>query len=250
MDRSRRATPPESSPQRAVVLLSGGLDSGVALGLWLRAGHEVAVCLTADYGQRAAAPEARAARGLAERLGVPWAALDLSFLGAAAERAGSALHADAERHGRTLPEGTVDSPGDAASAAAVWVPARNVVLIAAAAAEAESRGATAVIVGFNREEAATFPDNSVEFLERASRVMELGTRTGVTVLSPTADLDKPGLGEAATTLGLSADDFWSCYGGGEAACGRCESCARFARAFAGCRGSGAGEESRRRDGKA
>ncbi|MCA8958664.1 MAG: 7-cyano-7-deazaguanine synthase, partial [Planctomycetes bacterium] len=77
---------------RAVVLLSGGLDSGVALAMWLaRPEHTVVLALTADYGQQSAAAEQRAARRLAERFGVPWRALELPWLGDAAAQADCAL---------------------------------------------------------------------------------------------------------------------------------------------------------------
>jgi len=214
---------------RAVVLLSGGLDSAVALGLWLEAGHSVAVCLTADYGQRSAAPEARAARALAARLGVPWQRLPLPFLAAAAQAAGSAL----VDRGVDVPQGTADCPGTETTARAVWVPARNVVLVAAAAAAAEASGAGVVLLGLNREEAETFPDNSQGFLDACSLVLGMGTRTGVRAESPTVGLDKRELGREARRLGLDPAELWSCYGAGPDRCGACESCLRSRRAFGG-----------------
>ena len=214
--------------RRAVALLSGGLDSAVALGLWIEGGGAVDLCLTADYGQRSAGAERDAAQALARAHGVPWRELQLPFLAQAAEVAGSAL-VDAER---SLPEGTVAQPGDDASAAAVWVPARNVVLVAAGAAWAEALGADAVLLGLNREEAATFPDNSRAFLGACDQALGLGTRSGVCVESPTVAMDKPELGAAARRLGIDPARLWSCYGPGPVPCGVCESCCRFAVAFA------------------
>lgn len=207
---------------RAVALLSGGLDSAVAAATFARApGHALAAALFCDYGQRAARRERDAARRLADRLGAPFVVRDLPWLGELARESGSRLVADGP-----LPTGTRERPGDAQSAAAVWVPARNVVLVAIAAAHAETLGAEVVVTGFNREEAATFADNSAAFVAACTAALALGTRNGVRVESPTLALDKDAIVAAARALGFTAADFWSCYEGGERPCGRCESCLR------------------------
>jgi 7-cyano-7-deazaguanine synthase len=211
-----------------VALLSGGLDSGVAAALWRAEGGELALCITADYGQRAARREAAAAEALARRFGAAWRAFELPWLGDAAAAAGSAV----VPNGRPLPTARGEELGDAATAAAVWVPARNLVLVAAAAAFAEALGCACVLAGFNREEAATFSDNSAEFVAAADAVLALGCRSRVHVVSPTLHLDKRAVAGKALALGFTSDDFWSCYGPGPLPCGSCESCARSRRAFA------------------
>jgi 7-cyano-7-deazaguanine synthase len=206
-----------------VALLSGGLDSGVASACFAeRPGHELRAALFCDYGQRAAAPELRAARGLAERLGTVLHHYQLPWLRDLAQRSGTALLAGND----APPAATATAPGDDASARAVWVPARNAVFVSIAAALAETVGADCVIAGFNREEAATFPDNSRAFVDAATAFLQLGTRDGLHVQSPTIDWDKPRIVAEAQRLGFGADDFWSCYHGGAAPCGRCESCVR------------------------
>jgi 7-cyano-7-deazaguanine synthase len=219
-----------SGPPTAVALLSGGLDSGVALAAWLGDGGRVALCLCADYGQRAAAREARASERLAGRFGLPWRRLELPWLADASRVAGSAL---VDGAGADLPARTEAAPGDAASAWAVWVPARNLVLVAAAAAFAEALGAGVVLAGFNREEAATFADNSPAFVAACDAALALGTRTAVRVVSPTLGLDKVGIVALARRAGLGPADFWSCYAADAdpATCG-CESCVRSRRAWA------------------
>lgn len=211
-----------AAPATGVALLSGGLDSGVAAAAFVAAGGRLLASLCFDYGQRAAVRERTAAEALARRLGGAFHAIELPWLAACAATAGSALLPG----GGDLPHGTVARPGDAASAARVWVPARNAAFVAIAAAHAEALGAACVIAGFNREEAATFPDNSAAFLAAATAFLGYGTRTGVQVVSPTLDLDKAAIVARARELGFAAADFWSCYDGGPAPCGRCESCLR------------------------
>ncbi|MFN9754942.1 MAG: 7-cyano-7-deazaguanine synthase [Planctomycetota bacterium] len=211
-----------AGPATGVALLSGGLDSGVAAAAFVDGGGRLLASLCFDYGQRAAARERAAAAALARRLGGAFHVIALPGLAACAATAGSALLAG----GGDLPHGTAARPGDPASAARVWVPARNAVFVAIAAAHAEALGAGCVIAGFNREEAATFPDNSAAFLAAASAFLALGTRSGVAVVSPTLDLDKAAIVARARALGFAAGDFWSCYDGGPTPCGRCESCLR------------------------
>lgn len=210
----------------AIALLSGGLDSGVSLGLWLaQPDCRVSLCLTFDYGQRSVAEESRAAQRLADRYGIAWRLIALPWLADAAQQSGSALVAG------KLPEGTEAEPGDADSAAAVWVPARNVVFLAIAASFAEAAGDAVILTGFNREEAETFPDNSAAFVDAMDAVLALGTREELTVCSPTLDLAKMDIAKRAKELGLRAADFWSCYDSGPEPCGRCESCVRSVRAW-------------------
>lgn len=213
-------------PRSAIALLSGGLDSGVSLGLWLEAPDcQVSLCLTFDYGQRCVEDESRVASRLAEHYRLEWRRIELPWLAEAARRSGSALL------GGVLPKGTEVDPGDDASAAAVWVPARNVVFLAIAASLAEAAGDSVILTGFNREEAATFPDNSSAFVEAMDAVLKLGTRDGVTVCSPTLEFSKVDIARRARDLGWAASDFWSCYDSGPSPCGYCESCLRSARAW-------------------
>lgn len=205
------------------------MDSSVALALWLEAGHRVVRCLCADHGQRAAEREWAAALAIAERFDLPLTRLDLQALASASRISGNALTRGAAR---ALPEGTPERPGDDDSAAAVWVPARNVVLVAIAAAHAEAILATHVLVGWNCEEAVTFPDNSAEFCDDFDRLLARGTRNRVRVASPTLTLDKLAIARHAHRLGLSPENFWSCYrGDGDPRTCACESCLRSRRAW-------------------
>ncbi len=210
----------------SVALLSGGLDSCVATRLAHAAGG-IALALTFDYGQRAARREIEAARAMAARLGFPHKVVEAHWLG--------------EITRTTLVDRSTDVPRpraeDLDSAAAnetakkVWVPNRNGVLINVAAAYAESLGAESVVVGFNREEAATFPDNTLAFVDAANAALGFSTMARVRVIAPTGNMDKVEIVRAGRAAGAPIDLVWSCYLGGEEPCGSCESCMRLARAI-------------------
>jgi 7-cyano-7-deazaguanine synthase len=215
---------------KTVVLLSGGLDSAVSLAYAVRDGT-VVLNLTFDYGQQAARREIEAAAALSRHYGVPHRVVALPFLG---EITTTALVT-----GEDLPEpetAALDDPAQAAvMAARVWVPNRNGIFLNVAAAFAEHLCANAVVAGFNREEAATFPDNSAGFVAAATAALRYSTLNGVRVVSYTQHLDKVEIVRLGMRLGLPFDLVWSCYRGGPEACGRCESCRRFSRALAAAR---------------
>lgn len=214
----------------AVALVSGGLDSTVAATLAHRT-HGLAAIVTADYGQRAASREIAAAARIARALAVPARVVDLRFLAAYTKTA----LVDRSRSLEVIDRTQLDDVAGAAAASmrAVWVPNRNGVLIAAAAAVAESLGADAVVVGFNVEEAATFPDNTQEFIARSTAALELSTLNHVRVEAPTAALDKIAIVRAGYANAAPMHAVWSCYGDGATHCFACESCLRLQRALRG-----------------
>ncbi len=215
--------------RRAIVLLSGGLDSEIAMALaqadftWVRA-------ITFDYGQRARREEIRAASAFAAHLKCPHEVVDLSPL---KKILSSALDADASI---ALPNFSPSELGDEArcreSARAVWVPNRNGLFLNMAAALAEKEGADWLVVGFNREEAETFPDNSAEFVDIATLFFHFSTQNGVRLASPTLGMTKTEIVKTALDREIPLHLSWSCYEGArEKMCGKCESCARAIRAF-------------------
>jgi 7-cyano-7-deazaguanine synthase len=205
-------------PMKAVALLSGGLDSTVAFAIRAR---DAVLALTVDYGQRAARREIAAARITARRYRVPHRVIRLPWL------SGGAL---TDRKIR-LPSPDLDRPAQAkSSSAAVWVPNRNGVFIAVAAAFAERLGAGRIVVGFNREEAETFADNSTPFLLASNRALRFSTRNRVRVESPTKNWDKRQIVLEAERRKIALDAVWPCYEGGRRWCRKCESCLRGLRA--------------------
>lgn len=214
--------------ERSVLLLSGGLDSAANLAFCAER-DTPALALTADYGQRAAKSEIRAARALCRYYGVDHEVVDLRWLGALG---GSSL-TDKNRKVPELASSQLDALGiTRKTAAAVWVPNRNGVLINVASAYAETLKASRVVVGFNAEEAATFPDNSKAFLKQASRALQFSTANGVEVFSYTTDWDKSRIVRELCRLSKAfpLEKVWPCYFGGAKPCGKCESCRRFVRA--------------------
>jgi len=214
----------------SVVLLSGGLDSSANLALALEGDASVLLCLHVDYGQRAEASEWRAVQRLSQYYSVRAEKLDLRWLGALG---GSSL-TDARESVPTLIRSELDDLEKITKTAkSVWVPNRNGVMIQAAAAYAERMGATQVIVGFNREEATTFPDNTGEFLEASSHALSYSTQNHVKVRCFTTDLDKVEICKKLRTLSrpFPFEALWSCYHSGDVPCGTCESCGRLNRAL-------------------
>ena len=215
-----------NQPEKAILLASGGLDSTVA-SFMAAEEYELLIALTFDYGQRSKRRELAAGYGLANWLGIQHRTVFLPFYreleGGALLRAASDLpHLDRE---------ALDDPAKGAeSSKSVWVPNRNGVLIAVASAWAESLGATRVIVGFNAEEALTFPDNTQRFVDASNEALSDSTANGVRVVAPTGDWRKAQIVEHAREKDWPLELVWSCYEDGDEPCEKCESCRRFERA--------------------
>ncbi|HIH45128.1 MAG TPA: 7-cyano-7-deazaguanine synthase, partial [Candidatus Methanoperedenaceae archaeon] len=134
----------------------------------------------------------------------------------------------------TLPhlrDDELDSEKAVETAGAVWVPARNMVFLSIGAAFAENFGCELITTGFDREEAATFPDNTVEFIDRFNRALEYGTLSRPVVFAPLKDMDKKDIVRRGIEIHAPLELSWSCYLSGEKPCGSCESCVRRERAF-------------------
>jgi len=210
---------------KSVILLSSGLDSTVAFKHAYDRCSEL-LALTFDYGQRAAANEIEHAIQICHKFDVRNEVIELPWIG----RFGGAL-TDASALPE-LAEHELDSGAAVDSARRVWVPARNLLFLSIAAGCAEDRGYDSLTVGFDAEEAATFPDNTREFVERFNRALEYGTLTHPTIAAPLINLDKAGIVRLGMAIDAPLALSWSCYESGDLPCGVCESCLRRARAFA------------------
>jgi len=214
-----------------VVLLSAGLDSAVNLKAALDRGP-VRAALTFDYGQRAGRRETEYARSMCRRFGVAHEIVPLKWLGAITR---TALVNEARAVPEPKPDALDDREAARRSADRVWVPNRNGVFLAVAAAYAESLGAETVVPGFNAEEAAAFPDNSADFVAATNRGLRFSTRGRVRIKCFTARKRKAAIVRLGLRIGAPLDLVWPCYRAGRRLCGRCESCARFLRAVADAR---------------
>ncbi len=217
------------SAKKVVVLLSAGLDSTVNAYEANKHHHEVFLDLTFNYGQRAAKKEIEAAAKIAAHLKIPHKVVDLPWF--KDFNKSSLLVEDQE-----VPTGaqvSIDNlERSEESAKSVWVPNRNGIFLNIAAAYAEALGAHAVIPGFNAEEAVTFPDNSKEFMEQATRSLKYSTSNHVTVGCYTIHMKKPDIVRLGQGLKIPWELIWPCYFSGDKWCGQCESCQRSKRAFA------------------
>jgi 7-cyano-7-deazaguanine synthase len=208
-------------PMKGVAILSGGLDSTVSLAAATRK-MDVVLALTFDYGQRAARREREASAKIARHYRIPHRVVAIWWLAGLTRTALVNRSAKLPRHEMSE-----------RSARAVWVPNRNGVFIEIAAAHAESLGAKRLITGFNREEAATFPDNSKAYVSAVNRALSFSTANGVRVVSFTGALDKKEIVKLGRRLGAPLDQIWPCYEGGRTWCRACESCLRSLRALHG-----------------
>ncbi len=209
----------------AVVLLSGGLDSGTCLAMARRAGARV-LALTIDYNQRHRR-ELDAAVTLAKAHGVlrhVIIGLDLAAFG------GSALTAD-------LP---VPKRGIKSGIPVTYVPARNSIFLSVALGWAEAAGASDIVIGVNALDYSGYPDCRPEFVEAFEHLANIATRAGIEgtarfrVHSPLLRLTKAGIVRAAVEAGLDMGQTWSCYDPTPDGrhCGLCDSCRLRKKGFA------------------
>lgn len=214
--------------KRAVVLLSGGLDSATTAAIAKCEGYEV-YALSFDYGQRHSR-ELDSARAVAKSLGAVdhlIVSFDLRSMG------GSALTADIDvpldRQNEDMADGIP----------VTYVPARNTIFLSFALGYAETLGAFDIFIGVSQVDYSGYPDCRAEFIESFERTANLATKAGVEgtgrfkVHAPLIDLSKAETIKRGLELGVDYSLTWSCYQGGELACGRCDSCKLRLAGFAG-----------------
>lgn len=207
--------------RRAVVLLSGGLDSATTLAIAVEQGYEP-YALTLRYGQRHEL-EVEAACRLAEAMRVVRhviATVDLRAFG------GSALTGDLE-----VPKGG-PAAADSEDIPVTYVPARNTIFLSMALAWAEALRASDIFIGVNAVDYSGYPDCRPEFLDAFENLAGLGTKAGMEggrpfrIHAPLIDLTKAEIIRRGLALGVDYGMTRSCYDPDEsgAACGACDSC--------------------------
>lgn len=207
-----------SSKRKAVVLLSGGLDSAVAL-WWAKEKGFRCSALSIDYGQRherelkSAAAIARAARVPLQvvRFSLPWGGSTLT-----------------DRKSR-LPRHKLSQIGGA-KIPSTYVPGRNTIFLSFAISWADQNRAQAVVIGANAIDYSGYPDCRPKYLKAFEKVANEGTRMGsqekkrITIHAPLLRCTKEGIVKWGKRLGVPFHLTWSCYKGGKRPCGVCDSC--------------------------
>jgi 7-cyano-7-deazaguanine synthase len=215
---------------KAITLLSSGLDSVAALVIAAE-DLDIEMAITFDYRQRAREREIEYSQNICEYFGIEHRVIKLDWLSEITST--SLVNRGVEVPSLSFEDIDEKAPAEItdASAKAVWVPNRNGVMLNIAGSFAESRECDYLIVGFNREEAGTFPDNSLDYVQAMDRAFSYSTLNGVKILAPLIELGKNEIVRKALEVKAPLEYSWSCYNGGEVPCGECESCMRRARAF-------------------
>lgn len=208
--------------KKAVVLLSGGLDSSTCLAMATKQGYECHT-IAFDYGQRHRA-ELKAAEKISQHFNVAShrvVSVGIDVLG------GSTL-TDAQRE---LP-----APSEGEEVPSTYVPARNTIFLSIALGLAEVLEAQRIFIGIHHVDASNYPDCSPSFLQAFQQLATEATASeqGFVIEAPLLNLDKAGIIKAAYDLGVPLADTLSCYGANDEgkACGNCESCTIRRQGFA------------------
>ena len=210
--------------KKAVVLVSGGIDSTVLLHLLHRQGWRL-FALAVHYGQRHSR-ELACARFQAETVGADsFRLLDMGFMGGLLKE-GSALLAG----GAPIPD-LAEIPEDMRDQPPTYVPNRNMTLLSIAAAYAESIGGDRVFYGAQAQDEYGYWDCTPLFLERVNALLDLNRRRPVVVEAPLMHNSKADNVRLGIELGVDFARTWSCYRGGDHPCGCCPTCVERLNAF-------------------
>ncbi|MDD5730824.1 MAG: 7-cyano-7-deazaguanine synthase QueC [Candidatus Omnitrophica bacterium] len=209
----------KTSKKRAVVLLSGGLDSAVTLYFAVRKGYEP-FCLIFDYGQRHS-KEISAAKSVARSCGSDFSVVKISL----------------PWKGSSLTDKKLKVPDEVKEGIpSTYVPARNIIFLSFALSCAEATGAEAIFIGAHAQDYSGYPDCRPQFYRAFKKVIKAGTKSGVEnkkieMVTPLIDKTKAQIIRLGKSLGVPFGLTWSCYRGKSKPCGKCDSCFYRAKGF-------------------
>ncbi len=202
--------------KKAVVLMSGGLDSSTTAALAIQDGYEV-IALSFRYGQRHE-KELIAAEKIAKLLGITEHYLIDINIG--------------QWGGSSLTDLSVNVPQNGIQSNLIpstYVPGRNTVFIAIALSLAEAKNAEAIYLGINAVDYSGYPDCRPEYLQAYQNLANLSSKVGIEgkapqLIAPLVHDSKVEIVKKAIALKIPIEETWSCYQGGEKPCGLCDSC--------------------------
>ena len=208
---------------KAIVLVSGGMDSLVCAGIAHKAGHELHF-LHMDYGQKTSRRERKSFDDIADFYKVPVKhrkVIDMNFL---RQIGGSSL---------TDESITVKNySGDSDVIPDSYVPFRNTIILSLAVSYAEVMSATELFIGANHEDSPGYPDCRPSYYDAFNKVIAEGTKAGdIKVLTPVISMKKKDIVLKGKELKVPFELSWSCYQSTTKACGKCDSCALRLRGF-------------------
>ena len=207
---------------KAVVLLSGGLDSTVTLAQSIDDGNET-TALSFRYGQRHTR-ELDSAKAVADHYEIEHRVIDIDLSSFRSSLIGHSkdIEVDRKNIGSDIPD--------------TYVPSRNMIMMSIAAGLCESIGASAIYIGATAVDYSGYPDCRKEFFDAFERMMKEGTKAGaegnsIMIRTPLLDMSKSDIVKRGKKLNAPLHLTWSCYEGGEKACGHCDSCILRSKGF-------------------
>ncbi|HIS87881.1 TPA: 7-cyano-7-deazaguanine synthase QueC [Candidatus Avigastranaerophilus faecigallinarum] len=211
---------------KAIVLLSGGLDSVVSLAVIKDKCSEI-MGITFNYGQKSYLAEKKAAELISKYYKIEHKVIDLDWL--------SIISTSSLTTKDTIPYISKDNLDNISvaqnTAKSVWVPNRNGLFVNIAACFAEAYNFDTIIIGANKEEGATFKDNTIEFINAINTSLENSTNSKIELVAPLINMTKEEIVNIAIQKNVPLELIHSCYISEEKHCGFCESCQRLKRAL-------------------
>ena len=211
-----------SDNERAVILVSGGMDSATAVYEAMERGYEP-YFLHTSYGQRTETKEYECAKALAEKVDAgDFLHIETGHLSAIGESSLTDEGIDVE-----------DADLDSDEIPTSYVPFRNANLLSMAVSYAEANDCSAVFIGEHSEDFSGYPDCRPAFFEAFQQVIDVGTKpeTEIELIAPFVEWSKTEIAERGLELDVPYGLTWSCYRDEEPACGTCDACAFRLEAF-------------------
>lgn len=208
---------------KAIVLLSGGMDSLVCAGEAFSNDHEVSF-IHMNYGQKTSDRERRSFEEIADYYKVSQKnrkIIDMTFL--------------KQIGGSSLTDDTIsvkNYQGDSGKIPDSYVPFRNSIILSLAVSWAEVVGATKLYIGANYEDSPGYPDCRPVYYDAFNQLIKVGTKAGnIEIITPVINMKKKDIVKKGLELNVPFELSWSCYKNSDKACGKCDSCALRLRGF-------------------